>query len=162
MCNLQILKRNLGFAFATLCLFAISWSSMAVAADEAPYKIGGGLAVYIGAVPAEIVKGHPSQHAEKTMHGGTPKGAHEYHVVAAIFDATSSARVSDASVTARISGLGLSGVKKKLDPMEIVSTVTYGGFFDLPGRDLYTIGLTIERPGQPKPVSLEFKYDHRR
>lgn len=162
MCNLQVLTRNLGLAFATLCLFAISSSGLAVAADEAPYKLAGGLAVYIGVVPAEIVKGHPSQHAEKTMHGRAPKGAHEYHVVAAIFDAASSARVSDASVTAQISGLGLSGTKKKLDPMEIASTVTYGGFFDLPGRDLYTIGLTIERPGQPKPVSLEFRYDHRR
>lgn len=162
MCNLQVLKRNLGFAFATLCLFTISCSSMAVAADDPPYKLAGGLAIYTGVVPAEIVKGHPSPHAEKTMHGGAPKGAHEYHVVAAIFDAKSGARVSDASVTAQISGLGLSGAKKKLDPMEIASTVTYGEFFDLPGPDLYTIRLTIERPGQPNPVSLEFKYDHRK
>jgi hypothetical protein len=162
MCNLRLLKRNLGFALATLCLFAISWSSMAVAADDVPYKLAGGLAVYIGVVPAEIVKGHPSGHTEKTMHGGAPRGAHQYHLVAAIFDAASRARVSDATVTAQISGIGLSGTKKKLDPMEIASTVTYGGFFNLPGRDLYTIGLTIDRPGQPKPVSLEFKYDHRR
>src|SRR6266536_931998 len=77
MCNLQVLKRNLGFAFATLCLFTISCSSMAVAADDPPYKLAGGLAIYIGVVPAEIVKGHPSPHAEKTMHGGAPKGAHE-------------------------------------------------------------------------------------
>jgi hypothetical protein len=162
MCNLLILKRNLGLAFAALCLFAICWSSMAVAADDTPYKLAGGLAVYIGVVPAEIVRGHSSQHAEKTMHGGAPKGAHQFHVVAAVFDAASGVRVSDAAVTAQISGIGLSGTKKKLDPMEIASTVTYGGFFDLPGRDLYTIGLTIERPGRPKPVSLEFKYDHRR
>lgn len=162
MCNLQILKRNLGFAFATLCLFTISWSSMTVAADDAPYKLAGGLAVYLGVVPAEIVKGHPSQHAEKTMHGGAPKGAHQYHIVAAVFDAATSARVSDASVTAQISGIGLSGTKKKLDPMEIANTITYGAFFDLPGRDLYTIGLTIQRPGQAKPVSLEFNYDHRK
>jgi len=33
MCNPQILKRNLGFALATVCMFAISWNSMAVAAD---------------------------------------------------------------------------------------------------------------------------------
>lgn len=162
MCNHQSLRRNLGFAFATLCFLAISWSSMAVAAEDTSYKLAGGLAVYIGVVPAEIVRGHPSGHAEKTMHGGAPRGAHQYHVVAAIFDAASGARVSDAAVTAQISGLGLSGTKKKLDPMEIASTVTYGGFFDLPGRDLYTIGLTIERPGQPRPVGLEFKYDHRR
>ena len=162
MCNLQVLKRNLGFAFAMLSLLAVSCNSMAVAADDPPYKLAGGLAVYIGVVPAELVKGHPSQHAEKTMHGGAPIGAHQYHVVAAIFDATSGARVSDASITAQISGLSLSGTKKKLDPMEIASTLTYGAFFDLPGRDLYTIGLAIERPGQPKPVNLEFKYDHRK
>lgn len=162
MCNLQVFKRNLGFAFAMLSLLAVSCSSRAVAADDPPYKLAGGLAVYIGVVPAELVKGHPSQHAEKTMHGGAPKGAHQYHVVAAVFDATSGARVSAASITAQISGLSLSGTKKKLDPMEIASTLTYGAFFDLPGRDLYTIGLAIERPGQPTPVNLEFKYDHRK
>jgi len=161
MCNLQLLKRNLGFTFVTLCVFMISWSSLATAADDAPYKLAGGLAVYVGVVPAEIVKGHPSGHAEQTMHCGAPKGAHEYHIVAAVFDATSGSRISDATVSAQISGIGLSGTKKKLDPMEIANTVSYGGFFDLPGHDLYTIGLTIERPGQPKPVSLEFKYDHR-
>jgi hypothetical protein len=45
--------------------------------------------------------------------------------------------------------------------MEIANTITYGAFFDLPGRDLYTIKLTIKRSGEPQPVSLEFKYDHR-
>lgn len=45
--------------------------------------------------------------------------------------------------------------------MEIANTTGYVGFLELPGRDLYTIRLTIERLGQPKPVDLEFKYDHR-
>ena len=96
------------------------------------------------------------------MHGGTPKGVHEYHVVAAVIDAKSGVRVTDASVSAQISGLGLAGAKKELDPMEIAKTISYGEFFDLPGRDLYTIRLTIQRPSQPNPVSLEFKYDHRK
>jgi hypothetical protein len=155
------LKLNLAFAAVLVCASLASWCSLAAAADDAPYKLAGGLAVYVGVVPAEIVKGHPSQHAEQTMHGGAPKGAHQYHLVAAVFDATSGVRVSDATVTAQISGIGLSGTKKTLDPMEIANTVTYGGFFDLPGRDLYTIRLTIERPGQPNPVSLQFKYDYR-
>jgi hypothetical protein len=159
--NLQLLSRTLGFAVVMFCVAMISWSSLATAAEDASYKTADGLAVYIGVIPAEIVRGHPSGHAEQAMHGGAPKGVHEYHVVAAVFDASGGARVSDASVTAQISGIGLSGAKKRLDPMEIANTVTYGGFFELPGRDLYTIGLTIERPGQPNPVSLEFKYDHR-
>jgi hypothetical protein len=44
----------------------------------------------------------------------------------------------------------------------IAGTTTYGGFFDVPGFDLYTMKLTIDRPGEPQPVVFNFKYDHRR
>jgi hypothetical protein len=120
------------------------------------------MTVYLGVVPAEIVKGlGAAGNKEPPMHGRVPKGPHQYHIVAAVFDAAGGARVADAAVQAQVSGVGLAGIRKKLDPMEIANTTSYGGFFDLPGRDLYTIRLTIERPGQPKPVDLEFKYDHR-
>src|SRR6516165_3698729 len=73
-------------------------------------KAAGGVTVYLGVVPAEIVKGLPATGtSEQPMHGGVPKGPHEYHVVAAVFDVASGARISDAVVTAQISGLGLSG-----------------------------------------------------
>jgi hypothetical protein len=55
----------------------------------------------------------------------------------------------------------LSGSKKKLEPMQIAGTTTYGGFFDLPGFDIYTVKLTVERDKAP-PAVLQFKYDHRR
>jgi hypothetical protein len=45
--------------------------------------------------------------------------------------------------------------------MSIADTTTYGGFFDLPGADYYTISLTIQRAGSQRPVLLDFKYDHR-
>ena len=96
------------------------------------------------------------------MHGGIPSGAHEYHVVAAVFDSASGARVTDAAVTAQVSGLGLSGATKKLDPMEIGGTTTYGTFFALPGRDLYTVSVSVQRAEAVRPVRLDFKYDHRR
>jgi hypothetical protein len=73
----------------------------------------------------------------------------------------SGARVSDAVVTAEAADLGLSGNKKKFEPMQIAGTTTYGGFFDLPGFDLYTVKLTVERSGAG-PAVLQFKYDHRR
>jgi len=60
-----------------------------------------------------------------------------------------------------VSGLGLSGSKMMLEPMQIAGTTTYGGFVDLPGRDLYTVKLTVER-GRASPALLQFKYDHRR
>jgi hypothetical protein len=104
-------------------------------------RTAGGLTVYFGVMPAAIVKGHP------TMHGGAPTGPHEYHVIAAVFDAATGARVSNAAVTAQVSGLGLSGTRKKLEPMEIAGMITFGGFFNLPGRDLDTVKLTVERSG---------------
>ena len=95
------------------------------------------------------------------MHGRIPKGSHQYHLVAAIFDATTGARIPDATVTAQVSGLGLAGPHKQLERMELANTITYGAFFNLPGRDLYRIKLTIQRLGERQPQSLQFKYDHR-
>jgi hypothetical protein len=153
----------------TLVLFlaAVFSGSTVMAASSMPmeepgYKTSGGLTAYIGMMPAEIVKGHPAGHPEQTMHGGTPQGRHEYHLIVAIFDAASGARIANAAVTARLAGLGLSGPQEKLEPMNIANTITYGSFFDLPGADLYTIKLTIERPGLRQPVVMDFKYDHRR
>jgi hypothetical protein len=89
------------------------------------------------------------------MHGRAPGGPHEYHVVAAIFDAASAARVSDATVTAKLSGLGLSGSEQALEPMKIADTITYGGFFHLPGADLYTLTLMIRRPSGQQSVVMD-------
>ena len=115
-----------------------------------------GLTAYLGVMPAAIVKGR------QTMHGGNSNGPHEYHIEAAVFDTGSATRVSDATVTANVSGLGLLGHEEKLEPMNIVDTTTYGAFFYLPGVDLYTIRLIIKRPGLQQPVILDFNYDHRR
>lgn len=65
-------------------------------------------------------------------------------------------------MAAQLSGLGLSGTNKKLEAMEIAGTRSYGAFFSLPSRDLYTIRLVIERPSVAQPVVFNFKYDHRR
>ena len=141
---------------------ASNLTGAATAADTDLLKTAGGVTVYLGIVPAEIVKGLPSgSTTERPMHGRVPKGSHEYHVVAAVFDAASGARVSDAVVTAEVSGLGLSGAQTKLEPMQISGTTTYGGFFNLLGFDLYTVKLIVERSGA-SPAALQFKYDHRR
>jgi len=141
---------------------ASNLTGAATAADTDLSKTAGGVTVYLGIVPAEIVKGLPSgSTTERPMHGRVPKGSHEYHVVAAVFDAASGARVSDAVVTAEVSGLGLSGARTKLEPMQISGTTTYGGFFNLLGFDLYTVKLIVERSGA-SPAALQFKYDHRR
>jgi hypothetical protein len=64
-------------------------------------------------------------------------------------------------VTVRVSWLGLSNNKERLELMQIAGSAAYGGFVDLPGSALYTVSPTVERPGAG-PTVLEFKYDHRR
>jgi len=136
----------------------------AIATETEQSKTAAGLTIYLGVVPAEIVKGPPT-------HASLSKGPHEYDIVsksphdyqfiAAIFDATSGERVANAVVSAEVSGLGLSGSKEKLEPMQIAGAAAYGGSFDLPGSDLYTVKLTVERTGT-SPAVLQFRYDHRR
>lgn len=137
------------------CLAA---AATAVSAEES--KSAGGLTVYLGVLPGELVKSPSPHSAERPMHGGVRKGSHEYHIVAAVYDSASNGRITDATVTATVSGLGLSGPQKTLEPMKIADTITYGAFFNLTS-DLYTVRLTVQRPGS-QPVVLEFKYDHRR
>ena len=146
---------------AALAVLGSGFAATAVA-QEGWSKSAGGVTVYLGIVPAGVVKGPPPHSAERPMHGRIPRGTHEYHVVAAVFDAASGARVTDAAVTAQVSGLGLSGATKKLDPMQIGGTTTYGAFFALPGRDLYTVSVSVQRADAARPVRLDFKYENRR
>jgi hypothetical protein len=135
----------------------------AIAGETEQSKAAGGLIVYLGVLPAEVSKGPPAHvllskgpHAYDIL----SKSPHEYEIVASIFDA-SGTRVSDAVVTAQVSGLGSSGDEEQLGSMQIAGSAAYGGFVDLPESDLYTVSLAVKRPGAA-PVLLEFKYDHRR
>jgi len=139
-------------------LFLLVPLAGANAADSGQSKTVDGLTVYIGVVPAEIVR---AQHAEGTLHDGAAEGREERHLVVAIFDAATGERVPDATVVARISPLALSGTSIALEPMSIAGTISYGGFFDAPYRDLYSITLTIRRPGQARPIVVPFQYDRR-
>jgi hypothetical protein len=51
--------------------------------------------------------------------------------VAAVFDAATGERVEDAVVEARVAEPGLAGITRRLEPMLIADTVTYGNYFQL-------------------------------
>jgi len=132
------------------------------ASDDGQYKEADGLAVYLGILPAEMVKGHTPGHQELVMHGGIPGGRHEHHLLVAVFEVASGERVVDADVTATISGLGhVGGSRLQLEPMKIEDTVTYGNFVDFPGSDIYEVNILVKRPSISRAVSVQFNYDHR-
>ncbi|MCZ8547952.1 hypothetical protein OOJ09_27560 [Mesorhizobium qingshengii] len=155
------LRRGLFAVLATALWLTAIWFTPALAEENENYKVAQGLGVYLGVLPAAIVRGHLESHPEATMHGGAPRGAHEYHMIVAVFEAATGARIENAKVTATVSGLGHVGQNSlELEPMAIAGTVTYGGFVALPGSDRYDIQVDISVPGRPAPARVKFTYGH--
>jgi hypothetical protein len=148
--------------FVAGLLWLVTPTGVATADDLSNYKTSAGLSVYLGVVPAAMVRSHPKGHPEEAMHDGVPGGPHSFHVMAAVFDAKTGYRVEDAVVEARVSPVGLAGVARRLNPMVIADTVTYGNYFMLRRGDVYRIAVTITRPAAASPVTMEFSYEHER
>ena len=144
--------------FAAVVLAALSFADALSAEGHASYQVENGIAVYLGVVPAAMIQGHPKGHPEQAMHGGLPRGRHAYHVMAAVFDATSGERISDATIEARVAPLGLAGSTRVLESMRIAETVTYGNYFAMPDPGRYRIVFSINLPGADKPIVMEFAY----
>lgn len=124
-------------------------------------KKADGIAVYLGVVPSPVVRAHAKTHLERTMHGGIPRGSNVFHVMAAVFDEASGARIENVTVTARVIPLGLAGTTRDMEPMAIGDTVTYGNYFTFPGRGYYRIEVCVMPPDGTAPITLEFAYEHR-
>ena len=121
--------------------------------DFALDKVVDGVRIYLGVVPAEIVRGHPKEHPEGQMHDGAPAGSGQYHVMVALFDAKTGQRIDVAEVTAKVAG-----VEKKLEVMNIANAITYGNFFPMSGRGPSHIVVQIRKPGEPRVVEAQFAY----
>jgi hypothetical protein len=144
-----------------LALVLLSGSIAPGKADETNYRVTDNVLIYLGVLPANMIRGeHPSTHTESLMHGGVPAGADEYHVLIALFNTTTYERISNARVSARVSEVGLSGVEKTLEPMNIANTITYGNYFRMKGAGPFEIEVLIEVPGASKEVRVVFEHRH--
>ena len=130
----------------------------AALAQAGSVKGADGLTVYLGVIPAEMIKGHPAEHPESTMHRESRRGPHSYHVMVAIFDTKTGERVTGVTVSARVSEAGLSGAQKPLERMQIADTTSYGNYFDMTGSSHYRIAVEIDRTDAPKPTWVIFDY----
>lgn len=130
---------------------ALVWVATAAAGHQAQHLAVGGMEIYYGILPVEMVQGHP------TDHGGKPAGKSSAHLVVALFDSTTGRRISDAQIGARVHELGLGEQSKQLDPMRIADTVTYGQYFRMAGPGPYRVSLSIRSPGVAAPVEVKFE-----
>lgn len=143
----------------SLLLLALAVPVRAAGAEIAnDRKVVEGMAFYLGVMPTELVRGHPTGHTEREMHGGPPSRAWDYHVMVAIFDAATGERITDAKVEALVETPGLGGQKRPLERMQIAGTLTYGNYFRMGGSGPFPIVLQVSRPGLP---TAEVRFDHR-
>lgn len=115
-----------------------------------------GIAIYFGIVPAELVRGHPREHPESGMHGGAPVG--ESHLMVALFDAKTGARITNATVVAHVSGTGVRKLEKTLEPMTVAGAVTFGNYFNLTGSGPYRFELQVLLPGRSTAIRTRFEW----
>ena len=119
-------------------------------------QVVGGVAVYFGMMPAELVRGHPQEHPEGQMHGGVPVG--ENHIMVALFEGKTGKRITRAEVTATITGPGNFKAEKKLEPMIIAGAATFGNYFNMLGPGPYRIALRIRTPGIGHDIEATFTW----
>ena len=140
--------------FIFLCLIFIS--NLVMANDSQRHKTVDGMSIYLGIIPAQLIRGHEKMHAD----GNNIKNkAHTYHVLIAIFDNNSKKRITDAKLKATVIPLGMKGKIKNLEPMR-GDLLSYGNYFSMPELTLYQIIIEIQRKDKKVKSVVEFTFKH--
>ena len=121
-----------------------------------------GMTIELGVLPAELIQGHLTVPGDpNALHGGTPPNSSSHHVVVALFDAKTGARITDASIRAGVGNRSYNHEPNKvLESMEVNGAMSYGNFFLLQGEGVWHIHLEILRAGAARPVRADFAYEH--
>lgn len=164
-CTMMSARHLRRFTLAAATVFSVAVANMSLAAQDQQYQLVRGLAVYIGVLPGGITMQHPPGGSPREPHGSGPTWGAQYHVIVAIFDNASGARVTDAEVSAAVfnasvPGKHLSGPEKILDPMQVAEGTVYGNYFNMPAPAPYRIEVEIRRGGIREAVRAAFDYRH--
>lgn len=146
------------FAVMRYLLLSIALGLVMVSASGAAEQklMVDGMEVFYGIVPLEIVKKTADKHGSD-MHGRRSRKNFR-HLVVTLVDGESGQRIADATIDATVTPLGLASKEKRLEPMRIDQTITYGNFFEFPADSApFRIVLKITRPNRPTH-SAAFEY----
>jgi hypothetical protein len=135
-------------------------SGASFADDPTGYIHVKGLDVYYAVLPAELIRGYSKGSPEFSMHGGTPAGKHQHHVMVALFEGQALERITDAQVKATVTEIGLAGKVRELEPMLTVDALTYGNYFYFSNLTTYRVMIEIRRAGSTKVIKASFENKH--
>jgi len=147
----------------SVCLLGIVGCTERTAALPRDTQTVDGIAIYIGVIPAELVQGvTPAQSDLGGSHGSLPKFSGAHHLVVALFEATTGARIANASIKAGIGDHSYNhDPEKTLEPMLINGAMTYGNVFFMQGAGPWRIHLEIQRRDVARVSEADFTYEHR-
>jgi cytochrome c5 len=128
----------------------------AAAASDPAHKSIAGIEIFLGLLPADSMRSrHGVSDAEQKMYGGIPSGKGYFLVNVTLRDSGTKAEIKDAQIEARVANL-MTGETKKLEVASINNTVSYGNYFQMPGKDPYTVTLQIRKAGAARAIEARF------
>lgn len=140
-----------------LLALAVATCGTANAGSLERAQVVGNMNVFLGIMPADVIRGQLASVVEKEMHGGIPSGEDVYHVLVTLFDRDSGERIEDAAVTARVAPLALGRRARPMEVMYSAGVVCYCNWFEMNSGETYRISVLIDRPGEPER-STQFEY----
>ncbi|WP_447954012.1 hypothetical protein [Sphingopyxis chilensis] len=143
---------RLGLAALALVLAALAAPASQAGVTKGPQTVNG-LTIHLGIVPAAVARGH----------GGVPdRSMHNVHMVVAVFNALTGARITNATVVVHIIEPGGKQWSVPLEPMTVNGTLTYDGYATFVKASDYWIGVQVQRPPHTRqhPVTAHFTYAH--
>lgn len=114
-----------------------------------------GVVLYWGLVPEAIVS---QQHAIDDLHGGRPPGGGKInHLVLALFDARTGARIDDAIVRAQLSETGIAQEPAKyVPPMPVNGVGSYGQLFGMVHDGPYRFKVFVKLHERTHEIEYDF------
>ena len=152
----------LNIVFAML-LAILAAPLTAWAADASWHHESASYHVYLGVVPAGLIKANPVLvDGNKTLHIGDNTSDSSEHMLVSVFRKPNNERVVNATVIARVGAkkwLGGIKVEKPLEKMLTSGVVTYGNYFSIPKKGKYEIAVRISEPNKDQTESVTFVYN---
>lgn len=152
------MKHLASLAAAGLIALGALAPSPAAADTHSGYVVQDGLVIYYAVIPAAQLRLYPKQSPEGRMHGGVPEGRDMHHLMVALFDAETLARVEDARVVATVAEAGLAGKRRRLEPFVANGALTYCNYVKMARRTDYRIRIAVRRPDSEDPTPLAFAF----
>ena len=145
--------------FAILMTF-LGMPAPVLAAEESAHLESANYHVYLGVVPASLIKENPALvDGDKTLHRDDSMGDSSQHVLVAVFRKPNKERVVNATVIAQV-GLKklLRGAKaeKPLEKMLTSGVVSYGNYFSMPKPGEYEITVRVYEPNKDQAEVVKF------